>query len=91
MTTNALELVLHDLGVNRAARKAFAEDAPAFLARYRLTPAERGMVQTFDVAALQSRDVSPLLTYGFWMMNAPERSRAEYLRRLNDAAGDRQV
>jgi len=26
--------------------------------------------------------VSPLLTYGFWLMNAPTRTRAAYLERL---------
>lgn len=87
MSTNALELVLHDLGVKREARAAFAADAPAFLGRYRLDADELEMVRGFDVVGLQQRGVSALLTYGFWMMNEPGKSRADYLKRLNAAAG----
>ncbi len=87
MSTHALELVLHDLGVKREARAAFAADAPTFLGRYRLDADELEMVRGFDVAGLQGRGVSALLTYGFWMMNEPGKSRADYLRRLNAAAG----
>lgn len=84
MSTHALELVLHDLGVKKPARTAFAEDATAFLGRYRLDADEIEMVRAFDVAGLQRRGVSALLTLGFWMMNAPDKSRAEYLKRLSD-------
>lgn len=87
MSTHALELVLHDLGVKREARAAFAADAPAFLGRYRLDPDELEMVRGFDVAGLQRRGVSALLTYGFWMMNEPGKSRTDYLKRLNAGAG----
>jgi protocatechuate 4,5-dioxygenase alpha chain len=86
MSTNALELVLHDLGVKREARAAFAADAAAFLGRYRLEADEVEMVRGFDVAGLQARGVSALLTYGFWMMNEPGKSRADYLKRLNAVA-----
>ncbi|MES2537002.1 MAG: extradiol ring-cleavage dioxygenase [Pseudomonadota bacterium] len=85
MTTHALELVLHDLGVKRPARTAFAEDAAVFLGRYKLDAEEVEMVRTFDVAALQRRGVSALLTLGFWMMNEPGKSRIEYLKRLNSS------
>lgn len=82
MTANALEMVLYDLGVKRDARQSFKDDADKFLERYRLDPEECFLVKNFDVGGLQARGVSALLTLGFWMMNEPGRSRAEYLRRL---------
>ena len=88
MSGYMLEQVLYDLGTRRDAREAFAADSAGFLARYRLTPAETGMVAEFDVAALQREGVSPLLTYGYWMMNAPSRTRAAYLARLREARGE---
>lgn len=87
MTTHALELALHDLGVKRAARESFSQDAAAFLAKYRLDTDEVREVCCFDVAALQRRGVSPLLTLGFWMTNEPGRSRAQYLERLRAQVG----
>lgn len=83
MTINAIEAALHDLGVKRQARTAFAEDPQAFLQAYRLEAHERDMLASFDVAGLQRAGASPLLTLGFWMMNEPSRSRAQYLARLN--------
>lgn len=82
MSTDAMELVLHDLGVKKDARTAFADDASALLARYALDAREAAMIRDFDVAGLQAQGVSPLLTYGFWLMNAPTRTRAAYLERL---------
>jgi hypothetical protein len=87
LTTHALELALHDLSCKRSAREQFAQDAPAFLGRYRLEEAEARAVRDFDVAALQRRGVSPLLTLGFWMTNEPGRSRAQYLERLRAQQG----
>jgi hypothetical protein len=86
MSTEAMELVLHDLGVKREVRSAFAENAAAMLARYALDESEAAMIRDFDVAALQARGVSPLLTYGFWLMNAPTRTRAAYLERLRQGS-----
>jgi protocatechuate 4,5-dioxygenase alpha chain len=83
MTAFGAELALYELGVKRAARSAFASDPDGFLRTYRLTEDELKMIKTFDVAALQSIGVSPLLTLGFWMMNDPRRSRVAYLDRLN--------
>jgi len=83
-----LEQVLHDLSTRRDAREAFAADANAFLARYRLEAPAAKMVAEFDVAGLQREGVSPLLTYGYWMMNAPSRTRAAYLARLREAKGE---
>ena len=81
MSTHAMELVLYDLGVKREARTAFSEDAAAFLKRYRVDQKEVDMITSFDMARLLSAGVSPLLTYGFWMMNAPVKTRAAYLER----------
>jgi len=82
MTVHALELLLHDLGTKRESRAAFKADADALLSRYRLTEEEAAMVQTFDVAGLQARGVSPLLTIGYWLMNEESRSRTRYVERL---------
>jgi protocatechuate 4,5-dioxygenase alpha chain len=86
MSTHALELVLHDLSTKRPARTAFGEDPAAFLSRYKLTGAEADMVKNFDVAAMQACGVSPLLTLGFWMLNEPGKSRAQYIKRLKQPA-----
>jgi len=83
-----LEQVLYDLGTRRDARSAFAQDAQAFLARYRLPASAAKMVAEFDVAALQRAGVSPLLTYGYWMTNAPTRTRAAYLAQLRGQEGE---
>ncbi|CAG9262992.1 hypothetical protein [Paraburkholderia caribensis] len=90
MTVFGVELTLYELGVKRAARSAFAKDADEFLEGYRLTENEVSMIKNFDVGALQSIGVSPLLTLGFWMMNEPRRSRGAYLDRLNgrEISGD---
>ncbi len=81
MSTHAMELVLYDLGVKREARTAFSEDAAAFLKRYGADEKEVDMISSFDMAGLLRAGVSPLLTYGFWMMNAPVKTRAAYLER----------
>jgi hypothetical protein len=86
MSTHAMESVLHDLGVKREARNAFGEDPAAFLKRYGVNAAEADMISSFDVAGLLKAGVSPLLTYGFWMMNAPVKTRAAYLERSREAA-----
>ncbi|MCR5879606.1 hypothetical protein [Phenylobacterium sp. J367] len=82
MSTDAVEVALYDLGVKREARTGFAADPGAFLARYALDAEEAAAIRNFDVAALQARKVSPLLTMGFWMMNHPGRSRNDYLAQL---------
>ena len=85
MSTHAVELVLYDLGVKREARTAFGEDAAAFLNRYGIDSDEAAMISSFDMARLLKAGVSPLLTYGFWMMNAPVKTRAAYLERCREA------
>jgi protocatechuate 4,5-dioxygenase alpha chain len=85
MSTEAMELVLYELGVKREVRTAFTADAPALLSKYALDQQEAAMIRDFDVKALQARGVSPLLTYGFWLMNAPTKTRAAYLERLRQS------
>ncbi len=82
MSFEAIELALCDLGVKREARAGFQADPALFLSRYAVDEAEAAMICSFDIAGLQARQVSPLLTIGFWMMNHPSRSRREYLDRL---------
>lgn len=82
MSSYALEQVLHELSVRREARAAWAQDADRFLGRFGLTQQEVDMVRGQDVAGMLAAGVSPLLTYGFWMTNAQERSRKAYLQRL---------
>lgn len=82
MSTHAMEMVLYDLGVKREARAAFAEDAAGFLSRYGLEAGEASAISGFDVGAMQKAGVSALLTYGFWMMNAPVKTRTTYLEKL---------
>lgn len=82
MSIHAVELALHDLGTRKEARQSFARDGQAFLGSYRLTAEEAAMMAGFDVASMLRAGASPLLTYGFWMMNAPARTRASYLDKL---------
>lgn len=82
MSAEAIEVALYDLGVKREARTGFAADPQAFLARYALDADEAAMIRDFDVAGMQARNVSPLLTMGFWMMNHPSKSRGDYLDQL---------
>jgi hypothetical protein len=77
-----MELALYDLSVKRELRKAFAEDPARALQGYRLTEEEAGLIRAFDVRGMQARGMNPLVTFGFWMMNAAERSSAAYLAKL---------
>ncbi|WP_090131628.1 hypothetical protein [Limnohabitans sp. Rim11] len=86
MSAHAMELVLYDLGVKREARTAFGEDAAAFLKRYGVDASESEMIRSFNMAGLLKAGVSPLLTYGFWMMNAPVKTRVAYLERSRETA-----
>lgn len=82
MTIFAIESVLYDLGVKKAARAAFAKDSEVFLSGYNLSEKERQAIVEFDVFTLQKIQASPLLTMGFWMTNASDRSRTAYLAQL---------
>lgn len=84
MSTHAMELVLYDLGIRREARTAFSEDTAAFLKRYGVDEKEADLISSFDMAGLLKAGVSPLLTYGFWMMNASVKTRAAYLERSRE-------
>ncbi len=82
MSRNVLELVLHRLCVDRAVKQRFKEDPVSLLARFDLTEVERAMLSNFDVAAMQQHGVNPMLTFGFWSENAPDRQPAAYMRAL---------
>lgn len=84
MSRNTLERALHQLCVERAAKERFRADAPAFLARFALSEAERAMVLAFDVKALQAHGVNPMLTMGFWQELAPRRGMQFYMRELRE-------
>lgn len=87
MSRNVLELVLHRLCVDRAVKQRFKEDPAGLLARYALTDEERAMLTGFDVAAMQRHGVNPMLTFGFWSENAPDRQPAAYMHALRGDAG----
>jgi hypothetical protein len=84
MSIHTLELVLHDLGVRRDARKAFKDNPEQFLAGYSgLDPRERAIVQTFDIRTLLDCGANPMLIMGYWMMNEGSRSMSGYLKSAN--------
>jgi hypothetical protein len=83
MSFNGLELVLYDLGTDKAKRTAFKEDAAKFLSRYPLDDDERQEVAEFDVKAMTARGVNTMLTMGYWQMTSPDRSMRSYLKALN--------
>lgn len=86
MSRNVLELVLHRLCVDRATKQRFREDAAGLLIRFDLTDDERAMLTNFDVAGMQQHGVNPMLTFGFWSENAPDRNPAAYMRALRGAS-----
>lgn len=89
MSTTMLEKVLYDLGVDRAAKKAFRDDPRALLATYRLTAEEIELICDFDLHALRGRGVNPMLLMGYWQLARQDMNA--YLRRIagpHDAKGD---
>jgi len=82
MTVEAVEMALHALSTKREARGEFRDAQQAFLGRFNLTADEQAQVAGFDVRAMQAVGVSPLLTMGYWMTNAPDRSMRAYLGAL---------
>ncbi len=82
MSRNLLERALWQLSVDRTSKERFREDAKGFLGRFALSEEEIEMVIGFDVAALQSAGVNPMLTMGFWQELAPQRSMSLYKQRL---------
>ena len=86
MSIEAIEAALHQLSTERQARIDFRLGEVAFLQRLGLSTEESAEVQSFDVAALQRRGASALLTYGFWLTNGPEKNRAAYLAALRKEA-----
>jgi protocatechuate 4,5-dioxygenase alpha chain len=86
MSRNLLELVLHRLCVDRTVKQRFREDPAGLLSRYELTEDERAMLTGFDVAGMQRHGVNPMLTFGFWSENAPDRHPTAYMRALRGDA-----
>jgi len=91
MSRNVLERVLHQLTVDRTAKQRFREDAGAYLARFALTDAERGMLTHFDVLGLQQAGVNPMLTMGFWQELSPERDIRAYMKKLRPVGASEAV
>ena len=84
MSRDVLEKLLHDLSTSRQSREAFAADADRFLARYRLSDAERALVRAYDVRALADLGVNTMLTWGFWLQAG--RRNGDYLAAMNAPA-----
>ncbi len=80
MSLYAIESALHALSTSRVARKDYQIDQGKYLDRFPFTPPERSAIETFDIRALLGMGVNALLTYGFWMTNALDKSRDAYLR-----------
>lgn len=78
MSLEALEHAIYDLGIDRNRRKLFQDDPEAFLAGYALSPEEADMIRRFDVRAMQAAGLNPMLSMGFWMTSAPDRSLKAY-------------
>lgn len=86
MSRNLLEKVLYQLCVDRSAKQRFREDAEGFLSRFALSDAERALLLTFDVKALQDMGVNPMLTMGYWQELSPEKGMRGYMKRLRTLA-----
>lgn len=82
MSANALEAALHQLSTDRNARTEFKTEPSRFLRRFVLQEREAAAIGAFDVRTLQDMGVSPLLTYGFWLTTAEQKTRAAYMAAL---------
>lgn len=68
MRRDQLELALHGLTTDRATRRAYL-DAPAeTLAKLGLDEPAVAMIHELDVRSLLAAGVSPLLTWGMWVL-----------------------
>lgn len=87
MNTNMLEKVLWDFGNDPSRVPRFLENQDAYLAEYRLTPAEARAIKNLDVRTLAENKVSVLLTMMvFMMINGPE-GMPQYMKRMNTPEG----
>ena len=82
MSRNVMERLLHKLCVDRREKQRFKEDIEGLLGRYKLTDAEKEMVRTMDIPAMQAHGVNPMLTLGFWFENASDPSPMAYMKAL---------
>lgn len=85
MSTEMLETVLYRLNVDRAAKRALADDADSWLRETRLHDDEQRLISTFDVRGLLDRGVNPMLVVGYWLECEPSHSLSGYLRRAGGA------
>ncbi|SDJ16017.1 protocatechuate 4,5-dioxygenase, alpha chain [Paraburkholderia steynii] len=85
MSRNTVERVLYLLCVDRGTKQRFKDDAAQLLERFSLTDAERSMILSFDVKALQEHGVNSMLTMGYWQELSPQRDMTAYMARLRDA------
>jgi hypothetical protein len=84
MSAEALEHAVYDLGTSRERRSLFRDDRSAFLRDYALTAEEAGMLERFDVRAMQEAGVNAMACMGFWMTTAPDRKLSAYVAALNE-------
>lgn len=68
MLSDRLELALHGLTADRHTRRAYLEAPAETLAKIGLDDAAAAMVRDLDVRSLLEAGVSPLLTWGLWLL-----------------------
>lgn len=85
MSLNAIERLFWEIGDDPDKAKAFLNDPEGYTAQFPLTDAERRMVLTMDVKALDGHGVSNMLSMlAFQVVNGGSPlSMFEYLRRMN--------
>ncbi|KUJ69507.1 hypothetical protein ACZ90_11555 [Streptomyces albus subsp. albus] len=86
MSGESVETALYEIGTQRGSRRAFAEDPEAFLARYRLTDAERRALAARDLwYLLHTARANPMAVWGFWLAGGGD--PAAYAERVREPAG----
>lgn len=83
MRRDLLERTIYRIMTQRDERAAYLQDPAAALSRHRLDEDSTRLVRDLDVGGLIAEGVSPLLTWGMWLVvgaGSPE----DYLARLGD-------
>ena len=85
MSLNVIERIFWEFGDDPAKVKAFLEDPDRYLAPFPLTEAERKMVRTMDVQALDAYGVSSMLNLSaFSLVNGGGSLQIfDYLKHMN--------
>jgi hypothetical protein len=87
MSSNAMEKALWQASTNPADARRFRDDAQAYLKDFRLDEKECAMMLSWDVVAIASRGVNPLLLMqAFATVNGMGRM-LEYIMRMNQPSG----